>query len=95
MESPWCWFFQGEGAKCAPEIALMEEFNFVIAGGSDEAKENGGDVFLRLLRNEWADGQPGECGKRANISESNPRVWACMCERLNVRIARCLVYDGP
>ena len=73
----------------------MEEFNFVIAGGSDEAKGNGGDVFLRLLRNEWADGQPGECSKRADISESNPRVWACMCERLNVRIARCLVYDGP
>ncbi len=73
----------------------MEEFNFVIAGGGDEAKENGGDVFLRLFRNEWADGQPGECSKRADISESNPRVWACMCERLNVRVARCLVYDGP
>ena len=71
----------------------MEEFNFVIACGSDEAKENGGDVFLRLLRNEWADGQPGECGKRANISESSPRVWAGMCERLDVRVARCLVYD--
>ena len=73
----------------------MEEFNFVIAGGSDEAKENGGDVFLRLLRNEWADGQPGECSKRANISEASPRVWASMCEHPDVRIARCLVDNGP
>ena len=73
----------------------MEEFNFAVAGGSDEAKENSGDVFLHLLRNEWADGQPGECSKRADISEANPRVWACMCERLDVRVARCLVHDGP
>ena len=73
----------------------MEEFNFVIAGGSDEAKENGGDVPLRLLRNEWADGQPGECSKRADISEASPRVWTCMCEHLDVRIARCLVNNGP
>ena len=73
----------------------MEEINFAVAGGSDEAEEDSGDVFLYLLRYEWADGQPGECSKRANISEASPRVWASMCERPDVRIARCLVDNGP
>ena len=73
----------------------MEEFNFTVAGGSDEAKESSGDVSLYQIRNMWADGEPGECRERANISEASPRMWACMCQRLDVWVARCLVDDDP
>ena len=57
----------------------MEEFNFTVAGGSDKAEGSSGDVSLYQLRNMWADGEPGECRERANISEAGPRMWACVC----------------
>ena len=73
----------------------MEEFNFTVAGGSDDAEKNGGNVSLYLHWNEWANGQPGECRERADISEASPRVWTCMCARLDIWVARCLVDDDP
>ena len=73
----------------------MEEFNFIVAGGSDEAEESGGDVSLCELRDVWASGQPGECRERADISEASPRMWACVCQRLDVWVAGCLVDDDP
>ena len=73
----------------------MEEFNFTFASGCDDAEENRGDVSLHVLRNKWAYGQPGGCRKRADISEASPRMWACMCARLDIWVARCLVDDDP
>ena len=73
----------------------MEEFNFIVAGGSDEAEGSGGDVSLCLLRNVWTDSKPGKCCERANISEACPRMWTCVCKRFDVWVGRCLVNDDP